>query len=265
MKKSFVLCLSALLVGLPGTTLFAAEEDPAIEEVVVTGSYLKRNAADSPSPLSIVSSADIEDIGAADAAEVIASMPWNSGSQTRAATFQGEGADGRMSMNLRNLGNGATLPLVNGRRQVPSWYNGRGNASTNINALVPTIAIERIEVVKDGASALYGSDAVAGVVNFITKRDFEGFDMTYQYTSDQNTGEGATGTLSMLLGVQGDRGGIIASASTMDRGEINVADDYERFGGSTLSSTGQPGRLLPVAGQTITWAAHGLHLSLIHI
>ncbi|MEC7970149.1 MAG: TonB-dependent receptor plug domain-containing protein, partial [Pseudomonadota bacterium] len=162
MKKSFVLCLSALLVGLPGTTLFAAEEDPAIEEVVVTGSYLKRNAADSPSPLSIVSSADIEDIGAADAAEVIASMPWNSGSQTRAATFQGEGADGRMSMNLRNLGNGATLPLVNGRRQVPSWYNGRGNASTNINALVPTIAIERIEVVKDGASALYGSDAVAG-------------------------------------------------------------------------------------------------------
>ena len=162
-------------------------------------------------------------------------------------------------MNLRNLGNGATLPLVNGRRQVPSWYNGRGNASTNINALVPTIAIERIEVVKDGASALYGSDAVAGVVNFITKRDFEGFDMTYQYTSDQNTGEGATGTLSMLLGVQGDRGGIIASASTMDRGEINVADDYERFGGSTLSSTGQPGRLLPIAGQTITWAAHGLH------
>ena len=83
------------------------------------------------------------------------------------------------------------------------------------------------------------------VRNFITKRDFEGFDMTYQYTSDQNTGEGATGTLSMLLGVQGDQGGIIASASTMDRGEINVADDYERFGGSTLS-TGQPGRFLPV-------------------
>ena len=88
-----------------------------------------------------------------------------------------------MSMNLRNLGNGATLPLVNGRRQVPSWYNGRGNASTNISALVPTIAIERIEVVKDGASALYGSDAVAGVVNFITKRDFEGLDFTYQYLS----------------------------------------------------------------------------------
>ena len=57
----------------------------------------------------------------------------------------------------------------------------------------------------------------------------------------------------MIWGVQGDRGGIIAAASTMDRAEINVADDYERFGGSTLSSTGQPGRLLPIAGQTITW------------
>ncbi len=205
-----------------------------------------------------MTAADIEDIGAADVAEVIASMPWNSGAQTRAATFQGEGADGRNNVNLRNLGHGATLPLVNGKRHVPSWYNGRGNASTNINALVPTIAIERIEVVKDGASALYGSDAIAGVVNFITKSDFEGFDFSYQFTTDDNTGEGDTGTLSMIWGVQGDRGSIMAAASVMDRAEINVADDYGRFGGSTLSSTGQPGRLLPVAGQTITWAANGL-------
>ncbi|HAH80133.1 MAG TPA: TonB-dependent receptor, partial [Gammaproteobacteria bacterium] len=102
-----MLLASALLAIAPGSQVIAAEEDAAIEEVVVTGSYLKRSAADSPSPLSVVTSADIEDIGAADAAEVIASMPWNSGSQTRAATFQGEGADGRMSMNLRNLGNGA--------------------------------------------------------------------------------------------------------------------------------------------------------------
>ena len=179
---STLLLLGVVVASLPQVAV--AAEDEEIEEVVVTGSYLKRTAADSPSPLSIVSAADIEDIGAADVAEVIASMPWNSGSQTRAATFQGEGADGRMGINLRNLGNSATLPLVNGKRQVPSWYNGRGNASTNINAIVPTIAIERIgEIVKDGASALYGSDAVAGVVNFITKSDFEGFDIAYQFTT----------------------------------------------------------------------------------
>ena len=257
--KTFMLFALSAVMTLGATQLsFAADEDAAIEEVVVTGSYIKRNAADSPSPLSVVTSADIEDIGAADVAEVIASMPWNSGGQTRAATFQGEGADGRNSVNLRNLGNASTLPLVNGKRHVPSWYNGRGNQSTNINALVPTIAIERLEVVKDGASALYGSDAVAGVVNFITKSDFEGFDVSYQFTTDDNTGEGDTGTLSAIWGAQGDRGSIVVSASIMDRNEINVADDYGRFGGSTLSSTGQPGRLLPISGQDITWGPNGL-------
>jgi len=95
-----------------------AAEDEVIEEVLVTGSFLKRTAQDSPSPLSVITSADIDDLGAADIAEVVQSLPWQSGSQTRASTFQGEGADGRSSINLRNLGHGATLPLVNGKRQV---------------------------------------------------------------------------------------------------------------------------------------------------
>ncbi len=242
-----------MLAAFAGPYAVAEDEDAAIEEVVVTGSYLKRTAQDSPSPLSVVTSADIEDLGAADFAEVIASMPWASGSQVRATTFQGEGADGRANVNLRNLGHGATLPLVNGHRHVPSWYNPRGNASTNVNALVPNIAVERIEIVKDGASALYGSDAVAGVVNLITKDDFEGFDFSYQYTVDDETGEGDTNQVGMIWGVQGDRGGIVVSGSFLDRGEINVADNYRRFGGTTLSSTGQPGRLLPLSTADIIW------------
>ena len=247
------------MVALTGNQFaLAADEDESIEEVIVTGSYLKRSAQDSPSPLSVITSADIEDIGAADVSEIIASMPWNSGSQSRAATFQGEGADGRNNVNLRNLGHGATLPLVNGKRHVPSWYNPRGNASTNVNNLVPTIAIQRVEIVKDGASATYGSDAVAGVVNFLTKSDFEGFDFTYQWTTDDNTGEGDTGQLSAIWGVQGDRGGVVVSAQVLDRNEINISDDYGRFGGSTLSSTGQPGRLLQIAGNEPVWAANGL-------
>lgn len=253
---TFALCASVVLACAQNA--HAADEDETIEEVVVTGSYLKRNAADSPSPLSIVTSADIEDIGAADVAEVIASMPWNSGSQTRATTFQGEGADGRASVNLRNLGHGATLPLVNGHRQVPSWYNGRGNASTNINALIPNIAIERLEIVKDGASALYGSDAIAGVVNLITKSDFEGLDFSYQFTTDDETGEGDANQVGIIFGAQGDRGGIVASASFLNRNEIRTSDNYERFGGTTVSLTGQPGRLIPIPGQTITWANNGL-------
>lgn len=259
MRSYSVFYLCAVLMLFSGHTAIAAEDDQAIEEVVVTGSYLKRTAQDSPSPLSVVSSADIEDIGAADVAEVVASMPWSSGSQTRADTFSGEGADGRASINLRNLGHGATLPLVNGKRHVPSWYNPRGNASTNINALVPNIAIERIEIVKDGASALYGSDAVAGVVNMLTKSSFEGFDVSYQFTTDDETGEGDTNQVGMIWGVQGDRGGIVASASFLNRNEIKLSDNYERFGGTTVSSTGQPGRLLPLPGQSIVWDTHGLN------
>jgi iron complex outermembrane receptor protein len=201
-----------------------------------------------------MTSADIEDLGAVDVAEVVQAMPWSSGSQTRASTFQGEGANGQNSLNLRNLGHGATLPLVNGKRNVPSWYNTRGNASVNINGLIPNIALERIEIVKDGASALYGSDAVAGVVNFITKSDFEGFDFTYQYTTDEETREGDANTLGLIWGVQGDRGGIVASASYLKRDEINVDDNFSRFGGTTISSTGQPGRLTPRSGQEIRWA-----------
>ncbi|MEM7101349.1 MAG: TonB-dependent receptor [Pseudomonadota bacterium] len=256
MRRTQLFVLS-LCVALSSPTSFAADDDEAIEEIVVTGSYLKRSAADSPSPLSVITSADIEDIGASDVAEIVQSMPWASGSQTRAATFQGEGADGRNSLNLRNLGQGSTLVLINGKRQAPSWYNGRGNASVNVNSLVPNIALERVEVVKDGASALYGSDAVAGVVNFITRRNFEGFDVQYQYTTDDETKQGDANTMSMIWGVQGDRGGIVASASFLNRDEVHVGDRYDRYGGTTLSSTGQPGRLIPLGGQTITWGANG--------
>ncbi len=258
-RATYLIHLCALLLTAFGwQSASAASDDELIEEVVVTGSYLKREAADSPSPLSVVTSADIEDLGAADIAEVIQAMPWASGSQTRAATFQGEGAEGRNTINLRNLGHGATLPLLNGKRQVASWYNGRGNASTNINGLVPNIAVERIEVVKDGASSLYGSDAVAGVVNFITKSDFEGFDFSYQFTTSDETNSGDTHNFEVLWGAQGDRGGIVVAASVLDREEIHVGDNYERYGATTISGTGQPGRLIPVSGQVPTWAANGL-------
>ncbi|MCZ6641373.1 MAG: TonB-dependent receptor, partial [Gammaproteobacteria bacterium] len=124
---------------------------------------------------------------------------------------------------------------------------------------IPNIAIERVEIVKDGASALYGSDAIAGVVNFITKKDFEGMDFSYQFSTDDKTNNGDANQMGIIWGVQGDRGGIVASASFLNRDEINIEDDYRRFGATTISSTGQPGRLTPISGQTITWAANGLN------
>ncbi len=257
-----IVLFSALGAAFPQAAL--AAEDAAIEEMVITGSYLKRSVEDSPSPLSVVTSADIEDLGAADASEIVQAMPWQSGSQVRATTFGGEGADGRNTINLRNIGHGATLPLVNGKRTVPSWFNPRGEVSVNINGLIPNIAIERIEVVKDGASALYGSDAIAGVVNFITKKNFEGFDINYQYTTDEETGEGAANEADLIFGLQGEKGGIVVSASFLNRDEITIGDRYERFGGSSASGTGQPGASGAAARangvfQEIRWAVNGLN------
>jgi iron complex outermembrane recepter protein len=241
------------------TRLQNAGSTGAVEEVLVTGSYLKQNAADSPSPLSIISSAYIEDIGAMDVSDIVKTMPWASGSQVRATTFGGEGADGRNSLNLRNLGHGATLILVNGKRNVASWYNGRGEASVNVNALVPNIAIDRIEIVKDGSSALYGSDAIAGVVNFLTKKNFEGFDVQYTGSEDQKTQQAQNNEVQVMLGVQGDRGGIVVSGSYLDQGDLTIYDRFKRFGGSSASSTGQPGHFIPRnTTNPITWAANGL-------
>lgn len=155
------LAYSALVLAIGSTPAVIAEEQ--IEEVVVTGSYLKRSAEDSPSPLSVVSSADIDDLGAQSIADVIQTLPWQTGSVSRSSTFGGEGGRGSMTLNLRNLGTSSTLVLLNGKRNVSGFYDEQGNAAVDVNALIPNIALERMEIVKDGASALYGSDAVAVV------------------------------------------------------------------------------------------------------
>ena len=250
LRSSSLLCAASVL-ALGNASYAVAEE--TIEEVVVTGSYLKRSSENTPSPLSVVTSADIEDIGAQGMAEIINTMPWQSGSETRSATFNGGAGLGQMTVNLRNLGMSSTLVLVNGKRSVASYYDGNSNAAVNIQALVPTIALERMEVVKDGASALYGSDAIAGVVNFITKKDFEGLDVQFEHSVIEQVSAGDTNNASMIFGVQGDRGGIVMSAGVMSRGMVTVGDLYSRHGGSSASSTGQPGRMFPTAlqyGQT---------------
>ena len=257
MKKIIpILGGAALIVGSLQFAI-AEESDSAIEEVIVTGSYLKRSSEDSPSPLSVVTSADIEDLGAQGMAEIINTMPWQSGSESRSATFNGAAGLGQMTVNLRNLGMSSTLVLVNGKRNVATFYDGNSNAAVNIQGLVPTIALERMEVVKDGASALYGSDAIAGVVNFITKKNFEGFDVQYEYTTIEEVSKGDTNNIQMIFGTQGDRGGVVFSAGSMSRGMVTVGDMYSRHGGSSVSSTGQPGRMYST--EAPVWAANGLN------
>ena len=244
-------------------TAFAEDDDDAdIEEIIVTGSYIKSSPADSPSPLSIISAADIENNHTVDMNELLLRIPYQSGGYIQAATFTGGGFQGRLPINLRNLGDAATLPLVNGRRHLPAFVAPLGDSTVDINSMIPQMMIDRIEIVKDGSSALYGSDAVAGVVNFITKRDFEGVDIDTRFLTDEATGTGDEISVAFLVGAQGDRGGFVASAEFLDRNEISTDNPevYEFQGGFGVSGTGNPGRFPFVNNDSPVLAADGTPL-----
>ncbi len=246
--------LFRLLVLLPFALIThnaVAEEDEAIEEVVVTGSYLKKTTADSPSPLSVVTRADIDDIGAVDIKDIVSNLTFNSGNISNSTPFYGgDNSQGNVSINLRNLGNGSTLVLFNGRRNVATDFDNVGNGYVDLSGMIPTIAIERVEIVKDGSSALYGSDAIAGVVNFITRDNFEGFDIQLEYATDDETKVQDDSQVAMIFGISGDRGNAMVSASYLDRKGLQIGDRFDTFGLSGLSSFGQPGRYVPLGAIT---------------
>ena len=155
------------------SSAFAAENE--IEEVVVTGSLIKKDSFDSPSPLQVLDEADLQAEATPALGEIMANQTFNYGSDTFSSHYSVANPEGALtSANLRGLGSRATLTLVNGKRVL----------SDNLNNMVPQSVIERIDIVKDGASALYGADAVAGVVNIITKKNYQGVEAGYFYTTD---------------------------------------------------------------------------------
>ncbi|MDC0996195.1 TonB-dependent receptor plug domain-containing protein, partial [Pseudomonadales bacterium] len=149
-------------------------------------------------------------IGATDIKDVVSNMTFNSGSIGGSANAfsGGDSSTGNANVNLRNLGNGATLVLINGKRTVATNFDNVGSGYVDLQGLVPNIALERVEVVKDGASALYGADAVAGVVNFITRDSFEGVEIQYDYGVDDETGEQSDSLISIIMGASSDNGHI---------------------------------------------------------
>ncbi|CDG83040.1 TonB-dependent receptor domain-containing protein [Janthinobacterium agaricidamnosum] len=151
-----------------------AENKGGVEKVVVTGSNIKRGAdQETSSPVQVISREEITAIGASTVKDILDTLTANTG----ALTDLGGGnsfASGASGVSLRNLGKGSTLTLLNGRR-ISNYGFADGGQETFVNIdTLPTEIIDRIEVLLDGASAIYGSDAVAGVINVITKREFQG-------------------------------------------------------------------------------------------
>jgi len=172
------LLASAIFSILYGHSTQAQQnETPDIEEVVVIGSYLRGSPIDAPSPVQIIDRSSIEFQGAAQVWDVIKNLEVNSGSVTNVGSGELEQVQGVANINLRNLGENSTLVLINGRRQVSAATTTRsGGEMVDINA-IPQVMMERVELLTDGGSALYGSDAVAGVANIIMRTEFEGLEL----------------------------------------------------------------------------------------
>ncbi|MBI3886852.1 MAG: TonB-dependent receptor, partial [Opitutae bacterium] len=241
----------------------AKKDEPVkLESFEVTGSRIKRVDSEGPQPIVQFSRQDIETTGYTSVADMIRNLPFNTGGsidQQRTSTF----ATGATTLNLRGLGGQNTLVLVNGRRVAPYGLPGNNgfNAVFNLNTL-PTAAVEGIEVLKDGASAIYGSDAVTGVVNVKLRKEYNGLTMNLQIgnTTDKDA---FYKEFSVVSGASTAKTNLMAVASYSQKNAIRLVDrsfsrtaDLRAFGGvDGRSSAGPVGRVTVAGFGTVTYAA----------
>ena len=232
-RTSIVLCLatlSASAAASPATSGTATSATTTMEEVIVTGTHIEVERYDSASPLHTLSRDDIERAAMPSLGHILAQQTFNYGSNwisnEYARTFQ----DGnRTSANLRGLGSGATLLLMNGQRTVDS----------NLNNLYPQIAVDRVETVLNGASAVYGSGAVAGVVNLIPRTTYEGTQLGL-FVNGDGRGDHKERDISFLFGKQRDRGQLVFAAEYRHRDRMRQRDRAQYLRGGFSYSTGSP-------------------------
>jgi outer membrane receptor protein involved in Fe transport len=163
----------------PDVSAAGTDQEAALEEVVVTGSRIRRSPADQMAPIGTIGSEVFGERGYVSAAQALNEFTSNAPELNQAAGDGTSSGTGQQFPNLFNLGAGRTLTLVNSHRFVTSSV-GLGDAQVDAN-IIPTGLIDRIEIVQAGGAAVYGSDAIAGVVNYILKTDFEGLEVDAQY------------------------------------------------------------------------------------
>ncbi|MDB2331650.1 TonB-dependent receptor plug domain-containing protein, partial [Alteromonas sp.] len=207
--KRSAIAVGIALTGLSVVTpVFAQQaEDGAksVERIAVTGSRIKRTDMEGPSPIQSIDATMIEGMGYENLQQLLERMP-----ATGAGTFstrnnsQDSTANGAAAVSLRGMGPDATLVLINGRRvAISAFAESITNSFVDINA-IPVSAIERIDILKDGASAIYGSDAVAGVVNIVLKKDYDGLEVNVGYGGTTGPNYDET-TANILWGSQSDK------------------------------------------------------------
>ena len=203
--------------------LAGLDELEAVEEVIVTGSRLKRNTYSSVAPLQVITGQVSREIGAIDPSTILQDSPTAGGQQVD-VTYQGfvtANGPGSSTIDLRGLGAARTLVLINGRRASPVGVEGAPFAA-DLN-MVPSGLVDRYEILLDGASSVYGSDAVAGVANIIMRKDFDGLEVEMFTTIPEYSG-GIHNTLSASWGKNFDRGVIGFAVDATHTDSVNRDD-----------------------------------------
>lgn len=221
---------AALLCGAASLALPVAAQaqqsgaPQQLEEIVVTGSRIARTDVTSASPISVINAEAFQYSGTPNVEDVLRRLPVASGAMTNSAT--NNGGRGTAQVNLRGLTVNRTLVLVNSRRMV-----GTDNLGTVIAVdlnNIPTAMIDRVEVLRDGASAVYGSDAIGGVVNVILRKNFDGARFGARYGM-AGEGDGKQYDADATIGVNGEKGNVTLSVSHMKREAVLQSDrDFSR-------------------------------------
>jgi len=251
-KAVLVLCTGAAVGNVVAQQQQQAAQPQRIE---ITGSRIKRIDSETPSPIQVIGREQIERAGATTVAELLKSTPaGNSGSfdENAVASF----TPGAGSVSLRGLGAQATLVLVNGRRVAPYGFASGGQQTfVDINS-IPLAVVEKIEILLDGASAIYGSDAMAGVINIILKHDYKGFAVEggVGQSGYQDANSASVGLTYGMGSIATDGYNIFGSYSHQQRSPVRASDrpmtangDFRRFGLTDLRSS-YSGNLYTVSG-----------------
>jgi len=265
MNKLKGMLFYASAIALSGSlAAYAQEEDDSerkLGTVTVTGSLIQGTPEDAALPVDVLTTEDLRLQGSPSALDIIKSLPVSSGVLGDTNQFDGraQGSEGSGTVNLRGLGASRTLVLLDGKRLAPNPFAFAGNGSVDTNIL-PLAAVGRIEILKDGAAATYGSDAVAGVVNFITRTDYEGFEVG----GDYKIVEGSDGDYSVnaVGGWSTDFGNFLLAAGYQHRSELAATErdwairDFIENPQGGWSLVGNPGAFAP-RGPAPTFSATG--------
>lgn len=222
-ERSIAGCVAVFLLAFaPGAATAQTPPVATLDRLVITGSHIPRPDMEGAFPVQVITREEIERSGVTTVEQLLERVPANVNGVNLALTIGSSNRPGLSGANLRGLGGGSTLVLLNGRRLGNYAFDGE---TVDLNS-IPLAAIDRVEVLKDGASAIYGTDAIAGVINFILRKDYQGAEISGSFSATQHGG-GNSGQINASYGFGDpahDGYNIFATASYQKQQSLRAVD-----------------------------------------